>query len=563
ILTAMLNGQAGTWFCRQMFEMLTAQKKIKSTSKIPSLAKRLSRRIRCGNECQSSNNTLASMLQDFCKKKITTEDVTMSPCVSKAMKEGDISEEQNFPNLITLLIQVLRKCQEYLKQLITNSSYRYDNPQRFRHMKNETVILESQCLHLLHVFWSYSQYWDMHDENDMTSEIVVLIDRIIADNMSLLASKLTGVEMLIQLIHRRCEKNINAIKGITVEIIGTVVSSFIHYHTEIKMKRMDNGNDDHQNDNCNSNGNLLNSEMQTNYEQRRGQQYEFSVLQFLKQTMTLLLEWWKWYGQNGLYLSEWLHRTWIVKEIDARLDHKSKSIKYQPTSKPFVYILVQSILMHLHLLTNHYSSYRFEVVENESPLCNTVSTTHQKKLSKNDLANKSARDYITQCYKFDSIYTPKYYFNSLLSSVLQKQVHPALEVERLDLIKITMHLLKLIIEDIESRCATSKQFEESLDLYLKNSCRHLYHWISFDLQIYFKFNIFFWIMCQKNPLFSLSIFHLELLEYQFYFVQIKFFFTKDSKFRKPFTSISILHSKAQKKKKISLCEDQRIKDCNV
>ncbi|ETO02215.1 hypothetical protein RFI_35220 [Reticulomyxa filosa] len=109
----------------------------------------------------------------------------------------------------------------------------------------------------------------MYDENEMTSEIVVLIDRIIADNISLLTSKLASVEMLILLIHRRHEKNINAIKGSNVKIIGTMISSFIQYHTEIKIVMMNNGND-YQNDNYNSNDNPLNSEMQTNYEQKIG-----------------------------------------------------------------------------------------------------------------------------------------------------------------------------------------------------------------------------------------------------------------------------------------------------
>ncbi|ETO34161.1 hypothetical protein RFI_02933 [Reticulomyxa filosa] len=95
-------------------------------------------------------------------KKTTT--VTILPYVAKAMKKGGISEEcegtkhnmliENFTNFILLLIQVLKKCQEYLKQLTTNPSYRYDNPQLFRQIKNETVILESLYLHLLHVVWS-------------------------------------------------------------------------------------------------------------------------------------------------------------------------------------------------------------------------------------------------------------------------------------------------------------------------------------------------------------------------------------------------------------------------
>ncbi|ETO35653.1 hypothetical protein RFI_01409 [Reticulomyxa filosa] len=86
------------------------------------------------------------------------------------------------------------------------------------------------------------------------------------------------------------------IKGITIEIIGTVVSSVIQYHTKIKMERMNNVNDDNQNDNYNSNNNLLNIEMQT--------------------------------------------KDWTT-EIDIHLDHKSKSIKYQSANKPFMYILVK------------------------------------------------------------------------------------------------------------------------------------------------------------------------------------------------------------------------------
>ncbi|ETO00973.1 hypothetical protein RFI_36467, partial [Reticulomyxa filosa] len=116
----------------------------------------------------------------------------------------------NVASLIALLTQVLKKCQEYLKQLTPNPSYHYDNPQQFRHMKNETVIL------------GY---------------------------------------------------NINAIKGINVKVISTMISSFIRYHTEIKMERMNNGNEDYQNDNYNSNDNPLSSEIQNNYKQKIRQQY--------------------------------------------------------------------------------------------------------------------------------------------------------------------------------------------------------------------------------------------------------------------------------------------------
>ncbi|ETO15021.1 hypothetical protein RFI_22346 [Reticulomyxa filosa] len=70
--------------------------------------------------------------QETEKTDETVSAITMLP---------SLMNTKNFTNFILLLIQVLKKCQEYLKQLTNNPSYRYDNPQLFRYMKNETVIL--------------------------------------------------------------------------------------------------------------------------------------------------------------------------------------------------------------------------------------------------------------------------------------------------------------------------------------------------------------------------------------------------------------------------------------
>ncbi|ETO07122.1 hypothetical protein RFI_30271 [Reticulomyxa filosa] len=114
-------------FIDKCLKCLPLEKKVKSTSETPILTKCL-RRIRCVNECQSNNSTLELILHDFCQKN---NNATI--CCKGNEK-------------------VLKKCQEYLKQLTTNPSYRYDNSQLFRHIENETVILESRCLYLLHVF---------------------------------------------------------------------------------------------------------------------------------------------------------------------------------------------------------------------------------------------------------------------------------------------------------------------------------------------------------------------------------------------------------------------------